>query len=365
MKIKVLVISNYRETNSVRPEAELFIGLKKAGIELEIMTFGGAWYVEKFREAGIRVIDFHPAKKWDREAVRRIRGELLTGRHDILHLFNSRAILNGIRAAKGLPVKVALYRGYPGNVHWYDPAAWFKYLHPRVDKILCNSAAVEEHFHRQLFFDKNKTVTIPKGHSLQWYKDVKPASLSDFGIPENAFAVSCVANARPEKGIPHLLRATYHVPTELPVFWLLIGKNIDAGNNRSLIDESPNAQKIKVLGYRKDALQIVAACDAHLLTSIRAEAMTKAVIEAMSLGVAPIITDIPGNRGLVAHEKCGLVIPPKNPGAIAAAVLKLYHDRALCKEFGREAKQHIAVNFDIGDTILKVKKMYEELAGRG
>jgi L-malate glycosyltransferase len=271
MPVKVLVISDYRETASVRPEAELFIGLKKAGVEVEIMTFGDAGYAGKFRAAGIRVIDFHPKKKFDKKEIAFIREVLTKGGYHVVHLFNSRAIINGIRAAKNLPVKVVLYRGYPGNVHWYDPTAYVKYLHPRVDKILCNSAAVEEHFHRQLFFDKKKTITIPKGHSLAWYEHIKPHNLADFGIPGNGFAVSCVANARSEKGIPYLLEATYHLPPELPVFWLLTGRNMDAGGNRRLIDQSPNSQKIKVLGYRKDALRIVAACNAHLLTSIRAE----------------------------------------------------------------------------------------------
>ncbi len=166
------------------------------------------------------------------------------------------------------------------------------------------------------------------------------------------------------KGIPYLLRATYLLPPELPVHFLLVGKNMDAGANRKLIENSPNRDKIHLPGYRTDVLNIVAASDVFLLTSLFGEATTKAVIEAMSLGVAPVITDIPGNRGLVIHEKYGLVVPPKSPEAIADAILKLYHDRELCREFGRQAREHIATNFNIRDTISKMKKLYEELAGR-
>ena len=366
MKIKVLVISNYRETNSVRPEAELFIGLKKAGVEVEIMTYGDAEYVEKFKAAGIRVIDFHPKKKLDRAEIQRIRTELIAGKHDILHLFNSPAIINGIQAAKGLPVKVVLYRGFTGNIHWYDPAAYLKYLHPRVDKITCIAKAIEELLHRQLFFKKSKAITIHKGHSPDWYAGIQPNERKTLGgIPPDAFWVICVANNRRMKGIPYLLQSTCHLPPELPIHFLLVGKNFDAGGNLSLIEGSPNRDKIHLLGYRTDVLNIVAASDIFLLTSLFGEATTKAVIEAMSLGVAPVITDIPGNRGLVIHEKCGLVVPPKNPKAIAEAILKLYHDRTLCQAFGRKAREHIATDFNIRDTILKMKKMYGELAGRG
>lgn len=56
---------------------------------------------------------------------------------------------------------------------------------------------------------------------------------------------------------------------------------------------------------------MVKASDAFVLSSLYGEATTKAVIEAMSLGICPLITDIPGNKGLVIHEECGLVFLQK------------------------------------------------------
>ena len=45
---KILVISNYRSTIGVRPEAEIFIGLARLGFDVEIMTYGDAEYVSTF-----------------------------------------------------------------------------------------------------------------------------------------------------------------------------------------------------------------------------------------------------------------------------------------------------------------------------
>jgi glycosyltransferase involved in cell wall biosynthesis len=363
-RIKVLVISNYRETASVRPEAEMFIGLQKGGVDITVMTYGEAEYAEKFRAAGVRVINFHPEKEFDKRAVKFIREELTAGGYDVLHLFNSKAIINGIRAAKRLPVKVVLYRGFTGNVHWYDPAAYLKFLHPRVDKIVCLTPSVEAHFHRQLFFDKTKTAVIRKGHSPEWYASLQPADLTRLQIPENAFVVTCVANDRPIKGVPYFIRATYFLPPELPVHFVLIGKNTDAGKNKRLMEASPNKEKIHALGYRKDAQNIVAASHVLVLPSVKGEAMTKAVVEAMSLGVTPVITDTSGNQGLVLNEQCGLVVPPRNSAAIAAAILRLYNNLALCASLGAEAKKHIETHFHIRDTILKTKKLYEDSTGK-
>ena len=360
--MKILVISDYRETVSVRPEAELFIGLKQAGAEVEIMTYPNAEYVEKFKAVGIRIIGFHPEKKLNKKEIKIIRQELINGQHDILHLFNSKAIINGIQAAKGLPVKVVLYRGYTGNIHWYDPTAYFKYLHPRVDKIWCIAESIEKYINRQLFFNKNKPITIHKGHDLNWYKNIEAIDRKKLNnIPADAFWIINVANNRRMKGTEYLLNAMQYLPADLPIHLLLVGKKLDHQKNKAIVNKSPHKNKIHFLGYRTDVLKIVKACDVFVLSSIFGEATTKAVIEAMSLGVAPVITDIPGNKGLVENEKCGLVVPPKNAKAIAEAILKLFNDRVLCAKYGQQAQAHIGDHFNIKTTVLEIKKLYESL----
>lgn len=349
----------------MRPEAELFIGLQGAGVEVTIMTFGEALYAERFRQAGIRVIDFHPVNKFDSKEKERIRVELIAGQYDVMHLFNSRAIINGIRAARGLVVKVVLYRGYTGNIHWYDPTAYLKYLHPRVDKVVCIAKATQEFLQRQLFSNKEKAVAIHKGHDKAWYANIGAIKMeAEVGIPNAAFKVICVANNRPMKGIRYLLKATHSLPESLPIHLILVGKDMDAGEGRALIDSSPNRSRIHLLGYRTNVLELVAASDVFALSSIKGEATTKAVIEAMSLGVTPIITSIPGNRELVLNEQCGLVVVPHDPKAIASAILRLYNDRPLTKKLGEMARQHIHQNFNIEHTILQTKALYESLADR-
>ena len=362
MAIKVLVVSNFRDTIAVRPEAEMFIGLQKMGLEVEIMTFGDAPYVKKFEEAGISVIDFHPEKKLSLREIRRIKNQLIAGRHDIIHLCNGKAIRNGIQAAKKLPVKIVLYRGYAGNIHWYDPTAYLKYLHPRVDKIYCVTEATREHVQQQFFFHKDRAVAIHKGHHLDWYKNVQALPRSNLPqIPADGFWIINVANNRPMKGIPWLIKAMDKIDESLPIHLLLVGKDMDDEINLDLIHRNRNKNKIHILGYRKDVLQLVKTCNAFVLSSIKGEAITKAVIEAMSMGIPPIITDIPGNRDLVIDQQNGLVVPIRNANAIADAILKLFHHPRLCQTIGSAARQQIRENFNIEDTILNMKKLYEAL----
>ncbi len=361
MSLRVLVISDYRDTGSVRPEAELFIGLAKLGVEVTIMTYGNADYVPKFKAAGIKVIDFHPEKKFDKKEIGFVRKELKKGGHHVMHLFNGKAIVTGLQAAKGLKVKVVLYRGYTGNIHWYDPSAYFKYLSPRVDRVFCISDATRDLIKRNRIFGKDKPVTIHKGHDLGWYEGIEPADLSELNLPGDAFVVTNVCNARPMKGIPYLLKSSYFIPENLPVHYVLVGRNLDTPENRKILDSSPNKNKVHFTGFRKDVLRIVKASDAFVLSSLYGEATTKAVIEAMSLGICPLITDIPGNRGLVIDGECGLVFPSRDPKAIAEAILEVYHDPEKRNLLAENARKQIETQWNIKDTILNTRALYEEL----
>lgn len=361
--MKVLVISSYDEIwNAVRPEGELFIGLHQQGVDVTIMTEGHASYADRFRSEGLKVIDFHPRHKFNRKESAFIREKLLEGGYDILHLFNNKAIINGIRAARGLPVKVVTYRGYTGNVHWYDPSAYLTHLNPRVDCITCVSAAVKESFNGQLFFDSSKAVVVHKGHDLAWYERIPPADLAEFDLPSDGIVVSMVANARKMKGLPYLLEAARGLPLELPLYFLLIGKGMDTPAVRRELEQSPYGERFRFAGFRKDdVLELVQACDISMLPSIRGEGLSKVILEAMFLGKPTIMTAIGGNKGLAENGKSGIIVPPGDAAALAEALTTLARDKDLRTRMGKTAKSYIAANFGLGKSVQRQLEVYGKL----
>jgi len=318
--------------------------------------------LRNFEQLESKVIDFHPQKKMDKAEIEKIRNYLIDNKIDILHLFNSKSIINGIQAAKGLKVNVILYRGYAGNINWYDPTAYSKFLHPRVDTIICNSIGVEKYLHKQLFFDKKKTITINKGHDLKWYKNYKPVDLRhEFKLPNNSLVLVNVANNRRMKGIPYLLEAMTLLPQSAEVHLILIGRDMNTRSNQKILRKGNIIEKVHFAGFRPDALNLVAGADAFVLSSIFGESITKSVIEAMSLGVAPLITDIPGNVELVEDGVSGIVVKRKNSQELKEAILRLYNDRNLCNKFGLAAQERINNELNTKETIRKTKDLYLSL----
>lgn len=363
MGLSILAVSDYHNINSVRPEAEVFIDLQRAGHSVTVMTRAGSPYRARFEENGVRVVEWLPRKKWSWSEVQFLRRALRAGGHDVLFLFDNKSLYVGPWAAMGLPVKVVVYRGYVGNVYWYDPTCWLKVLHPRVDAYWCNSEAVRGAVAENLLWRPERAVAINKGHEVAWY-DVPPVTRTSLGIPEDAFAVATTANFRPMKGIEYLLQATHHVPASAGALHLvLIGGGLGPEVQRA-VEESPMRERIHLLGQRQDPLAVLGACDGFVLPSVKGESFTKALVEAMSLGLPAVITDLPGNDGVVEDGRCGRVVPARNPVALAEGLADLASDRERARAWGRAARERIQTRFSHGRTVEEMESFLARLTGQ-
>lgn len=359
--MKVLWITSHADTvNSIRPEAETLIGLARKGLDCGIMTEGNSVYRETMEAAGIRVIDHVPGKKFAPRDVRFIRRHLQRGDYDILHLFNNRAIANGLCAARGLPVRVISYRGQTGNVHRYDPVCWLTHLNPRIDRVICVADAVRRDLARRRL-DPASCVTIHKGHDLGWYQEDAADLQSLFGIPPSDFVVTTVANYRPRKGLEVLIESTHHLPQDAPIRFVLVGDGMDNRHLTNRISSSPFRDRIHRAGFRTDACAIVAASDCSVLPSVKREGLPKTVIEAMAYGVCPVVTNTGGSAELVVDGDCGLVVPPGDPGALAAALVRLFRQPQLTREMGARARTRIGEHFNVRQTIQQTLEVYRDV----
>jgi len=341
----------------------MFCGLMQAGIHIEVMCTDTAPHRQKLIAAGVPVHTLHLRGRFDRVGTAQIRQRLQDGRFHILHAFDNRTVSNGLRASKGLNIKFIAYRGIEANVSVFDPASWTTYLHPRVDKIICVADAIRRYFANMRFlwwrFPPDKAITIHKGHDLSWYQ-APAVPRAEFDIPQEAFVVGCTANERPRKGLPYLIDAASLLPGDANIHFLLIG-NIDGKKTKARIARSPVAHRIHLTGFRDDAPQVLASCNACILPALKREGLPKAIIEGMVYGVTPIVTDSGGSPELIEHDKSGLIIPPGSSPAIAAAILQLYEDQEACRQMGAAAKQHIRQDFHISKTVEQTLAVYREL----
>ena len=362
--MRVLAISSHADTlNSVRPEAAAFIGLARAGVEMHVMTQGDSPCADAMREAGVDVIDYHPAKKWERAAIRRIRDTIDTLGIDIVYAFNNKAICNAAFACRGRDVRLVTYRGQTGNLSRWSPEAYLTHLHPRVDAIIGVADAVTR-FLKPVVRPGVSVTTVYKGHDLGWYDDA-PAPRESLGLGENDFVVGCVANNRPRKGVEYLVQACGRLADIDNLKLMLVGHGMDAASLGDALAEAGIADRTVLLGPRRDATAVIQAADVSVLPSTKREGLPKTVIEAMAYGIPCIVTDTGGNAELVRDGETGLVVPVADAGALAGAIRTLRDDPAMAKRYGTAGRDRIASEFTVQRTVDGTRAVFANLLGGG
>jgi glycosyltransferase involved in cell wall biosynthesis len=360
MPLKLLCITDSCD----RPESELFIGLHKRGVEIDVMCNPAGRNYARLQQAGLPLLESCFTGRFDPAGIGRIRRLLKTKNYDLIHTFDNRALQNAMLASLGIKIPFVAYRGIVANVSVFDPASWLTYLNPKVKKITCVANAIRDYFLQmplsRLVLPRDKPVTIYKGHSLDWYRD-PPVDLTQFGIPAEAFVVVFTGRDRPRKGVRYLIEAATYLPPQLPIHFLLVGPMEDNPQLKAQINASPYRAQFHFAGYRTDAPAIAAAADTLIMPSVRGEGLPRSVIEAMAYGTPAIVADAGGSPELIEDGVNGFVVPPADAQAIAEAILKLQSQPALRQKMGANARLRIERDFNASQTVEQMLALYREL----
>jgi glycosyltransferase involved in cell wall biosynthesis len=351
-----------------RGESAMISGVHDQGMNVHVFGRLNSPYVQDLRARGIRVEDVNWDKSLNCETLRRIRHKVIEENIDIIHSGNSRTTLHMVLATRPLyrrnrSPKLLAYLGVTGNVTWLSPLSWVRFLNPRLDRIVCVAEGVRQYLINVRFMglqlDPSKVVTIHKGHRLEWYQDA-PADLSQFGISDQAMVVTVSSRLRPRKGLLELLRALGRTDPEKNIHVLFLGHE---GNDemRSLVASLPHPERVHFTGFRQDAPVIMAASDVCCLPVLSGEGLSRAVIEGMAYGVAPLVTRVGGNTELVIDGECGLVVPPGDESQLARAMEYYYDHPDVRERMGQAARERIGKHFRSEDTVSKVLALYDEL----
>ena len=354
--MRALIVTTYND----RSEVALYKGLADAGIGVEIICSPGAREIESLRRHGLPVDEMNIRHRLDLGAAVRLRRRIRAERYDVIYAVRNSTLSVSLLAAIGIPTAVVGYRGTVGHISRLDPACWLTYLNPRVTRIVCVSEAVRKYL-LGFGLPPGRLVTVYKGHDPEWYVQERRADLAAFGIPAGSFVVCFTGNIRPVKGVDALLDAFLLIPPASNARLLLVGENRDH-RVRRMLDMAGVKERCIWLGYRRDASAIAGAAHAFVMPSVEREGLSRAVIEAMAQGVPPIVTNVGGMPELVEHNVSGIVIPPRDPEAIASAIIALEKDPALRERLGREAARRIAGLFHIRRTIASMMALFQDAA---
>lgn len=301
--------------------------------------------------------------KLDPRAAWQVRRLVTRLRPDLVHAFYGRSLAHVNLATIGLRRRPAIvsFRGITSRLTLTNAGDWVSYKHPHVDAHACESNAVREALVASGVSPARcrttyNTMFTPPRHTLG------RVALDEFDIPRNAFVIGTIATMRRVKGIDLLLRAAARCEALRDIYWLLIGEVVDP-EIRALAATSPLYDRLRLVGARPDASELISAADLFVMPS-RAEALCQALLEAMHQGVCPIVSDAGGMKEVVRHERDGLVVPAENVESLAEAICRLYTDRALAARCARSARRRIADEFTPQRMAERSLELYQQVLAR-
>lgn len=365
----VVVTSRLDVGGTERHLTRVLPGLRQRGIDitLYVMERGGALE----RELSAQDVRIEGPRRmrvlhWPRATLHLARF-LRRERLDIVHFFLPRPYVIGSIAAElaGHRRRIMSRRSLTDYQSAYPLLGRVeRLLHRRTLGLIGNSWAVVDQLRRETG-DPCKVALIHNGVALPDSRSAngRRRTRSSLQIPDDAFVVAIVANLVAYKGHRDLLEALARVKEDLPKPWRMLAIGRDDGVGFALKEQaaaSHLAANILWLGERSDVGDLLAASDAFVLPSHQ-EGFSNALLEAMAAGLPVIATAIGGNVDAVTDDETGLLVPPKNPEALAFAMLRLTRDSDLCRRLGDAARLSVERRFSLDAGIERYAQMYRAL----
>lgn len=190
-----------------------------------------------------------------------------------------------------------------------------------------------------------KCTVVPEGLDLeQFYPRAPDAALrADLGIRADEPVVTLVGGLVDWKGQDVLLDAAPAILAAYPNAWILLVGSAYGKDNRFAEDIARKVAapalrgRVRLLGARQDIPDLLALSSVVLHASTLPEPFGRTFLEGMAMGRPTIASNEGGPLDVIEHEVDGLLIAPRQPAVLAAAVTRLLSDPALCATLGKNA----------------------------
>jgi len=359
--MKILVIPNRgRSYHAVRPEAECYIDLAKAGHDITIMTCLTNAYIDEYKKFDITIVELASLKKHSWAVIKQVHNYIKQHDIDIVYATESKGIPNAAFGCIGTKAKMIAYRGTTGGLYQSDLSNYLCMFHPRIDGVICVSNAVTKYVKPKMRNAiQHNVTTIYKGHDLAWYQD-DAVELASLNTHSENFNIVCIGSPRPQKGMQYMLDAMKELNDIDNVRLILVGDNFDCEPFTSNIIATGMSEKIIQTGFRSDVPQIAKACHVLVLPSER-EGLPRVVLESLAVGTPVITSANNGAMELIEDQVNGYVVPIGDGKAIAERIRLLINNKEVLKRLSDNAQKTIATNMSHQKTVQNMESYFQKI----
>jgi glycosyltransferase involved in cell wall biosynthesis len=251
-------------------------------------------------------------------------------------------------------------RGHFLNRALYDRATDLTIVTAEAVRLQCLEAG----------FDPRRLVTVHGAIELERFdpaKHDKPSAKERLGIPREAPVVGQLARLAPIKGHRWMLEAAKRLFEKRPDAWLVLVGPAWPGMEeavRAQARELGIERRVVLTGKVDDVAGAIAAFDVGVVASVGSEALSRAALEYLAMGIPIVATRVGSLPELVDDGKTGLLVPPMDSRALADAIASLLDEPERRDAFARAAREAALGRFGIDALAGRLESLYRDLTAR-
>lgn len=342
---------------------------------------------EPIEELGVEVVSLNcESPRQLPAAIKKFRAWLSANQPDLIHshLWGANVVARVTGRLAGIPVVSSIHSPDHEPQAWADRVTVNRSRRLAVklidrwtaragnQRLIAVSDYVRQSAHRHLKFPLEDIDLLYNPIDLDLLTDVPRKSrdeiLRECRLPSDAVMLLSVAHVSPQKGLIHAVRALPAILQCSPRAHLVsVGATTDAVWLEKIKSESKSAgvaERVHILGARRDVQDFLAACDLFIFPSLY-EGLGIALIEAMAAGCACVASNAGPIPEIVEHDRDGVLVRPADQGALAAAVCRLLGDADYRKRLGDAARVTARERFQPQKAAEQLTRIYEGIVFKG
>jgi glycosyltransferase involved in cell wall biosynthesis len=289
---------------------------------------------------------------------------------DVVHSHTG-AWFKAARASRAANVKVMVHteHGRPDPVPFADRLI-DNVASRSTDRVIAVSSALADVLRTQVVHDSSTIKVITNGVDVQKIRPTgdRTALRRALDLPLDAPIIGSIGRLEPIKNYQLAVRALAQVDSiagdERAPFLVLAGDGSQRTELAALANELGVADRVKFLGWRNDPEHLHGAFDLFTLSSL-SEGTSISLLESMSSGVCPAVTDVGGNGAALGPDLSALMVPSNDAERLAELWRRLLSNPAERERLGGLARTRVVEHFSLDRMVDQHVALYRELLDRG
>ena len=344
--------------------------------DIHVATSPEGDFFKILTKMGIDVIPLNLKKRVSVNNIKRLSKIIRKKKINIVHSQGGRADFYVRVAFKMLKPKVKIVNTVAMPVKGYDVGAlrkgvyrffdWFSEKY--VDRFIVVSDVLRKTLLSSYKIPHDKVIKVYNGIELDEYrpngKEVRSQKSEvrrEFGLSKNIPVIGAIGRMVWQKGFEYLIECVPEIVKAFPdVKILIVGDGSLREKFEALSEELRVRDNVIFAGFRSDIKEILSAIDILVIPSLL-EGFPMITLEAMAMAKPIVATNIDGITEQITDGVNGILVLPKDPSALAKAIIQVLNDKELARTMGLSAREKVEQEFSVEKMVTETEKVYLSL----